>query len=139
MVLDHHPVDIFDESVFAFIPNWNLDNFMNAGDKHLSSLVWHIVPLTACFHTGVGYCLFAFGQSRASVQINELLHTFFVCFAHRSKGEGHVMMMNNTDMHKEEAYVSPEMEVLQVALQFRLMEGTGNTEPIDEGGTVPGF
>ena len=54
---------------------------MNAGDKHLSSLVWHIVPLMARFHTSVGYCLFAFGLSRASVQINGLLHTFFFVYS----------------------------------------------------------
>ena len=33
--------------------------------------------LLASYHTGVGYCLFAFRLSRASVQINGMLHTFF--------------------------------------------------------------
>ena len=37
-----------------------------------------INALFGMFHTGVGYCLFDAGQSRASLLINEMLHTFFV-------------------------------------------------------------
>ena len=37
-----------------------------------------IMLILSIFHTGVGYCLFASGYSRTSVQIDELLHTFFL-------------------------------------------------------------
>jgi len=102
---------------------------MNAGDKHLSSLVWHIVPLTARFHTSVGYCLFAFGLSRASVQINELLHTFFIYgITLWSRGSQNEMIMKTIESSVLEKYRSPMLEVLTLKLEAPIAQS--QTEPI---------
>jgi len=42
------------------------------------------------------------------------------------------------DTCKKEGYVTPEMNVLQITLKACILEES-NTEPINPGGTVPGF
>lgn len=58
---------------------------MCRGKQH-SSLCMAYCALLARFHTGVEYCLFAQGLTRASLQINELLHTFVLYTALWSMG-----------------------------------------------------
>ena len=71
--------DIFDESVFAFILGQKSASFNKHKEEQFTHhLVWCTMPFWHCLHTGVGYCLFVFGLCRASVQIDEVLHTFFI-------------------------------------------------------------
>ena len=55
----------------------NLVNFNKHRDKRTDHhLVWPSCSFRASHHTGVGYCLFVFGFTRTSLQINGMLHTF---------------------------------------------------------------
>jgi hypothetical protein len=73
-----NPTDIFDESVSLLSLKGNLDNFLSTGiGSHSSPCMASCAP-HARSHTGVGCCLFVLGQSRASLQINDVLHTFFI-------------------------------------------------------------
>lgn len=59
----------------------NLVDFNKHKDKQAFITLYGYVCGSAPHYTGVGYCLFVFGLTRASLQINELLHTFFLFVA----------------------------------------------------------
>ena len=63
--------------VFRFYPELKSGQFHERGNSAIHHLVWYRVP-SAPYDTVVRYCLFAFGQSRASVQIDETIYPFFL-------------------------------------------------------------
>ena len=65
----------FDESVSLLSLTGNLVNFKGQGKRHIHHLYRHERCSAFCY-TGVGYCLFVLGLTRASRQINERLHSW---------------------------------------------------------------
>lgn len=74
-------------SCFHLIPIlWKSGKFQSTRIGNTTLITVHsYISLSRYRLFGVGYCLFVLGLTRASCQINERLHTFFLSVTHRSR------------------------------------------------------
>ena len=113
----------------------NLENFIEYKDKRNAHFLYRYVMLThsvsAPYYTSVGYCLFVFGHSRASWQINERLHTFFfIPVTQEPSGNKIIFKM------EKQNYVTPEVDVIEVEIEKGF--AASNEDP-EDGGWITSF
>lgn len=71
-------IHIFDESVSLLSLDGNLVNFNESRKAVTLISCIGMCRILAPYSTSVGYCLFDSRLTRASIRINERLHTFFM-------------------------------------------------------------
>lgn len=85
-------------------------------------------------HTGVEYCLFVLGLTRASSQINvNVLHTFLYYFHKRSLVVYNGLIMDATIIPSTK-YVAPETEVMTIQPGSIVMQSPGGGGSENPGG-----